>query len=324
MPLARRATSPASAIVPVVVPYRLDLTASVLRRLSTNVVDRLTPDGTYVRAFDGFARPAIVSVRQLRDDALEVTLDAPAGEEARALALVERMLGVATDLGPFERRAARIPWLSALARRMRGVMPPRYPTLWEACVNAIVFQQISLFAAAAIMRRLIEALGARVAYGNEHLYAFPQPNLVMDASDATLGRAGLSANKMAALRNVAHALLEGTLDEVALEERSSPEAADVLTSIKGIGPWTAAVVLLRGLGRLDVFPAKDSGVARSVAAITGEPVDVTAALETLGDKRGMLYYLLLLARLEASGEITARSSPRTRRSRARTDPAGRT
>ena len=68
------------------------------------------------------------------------------------------MLGVDRDLAHFDRAAAAIPWLNPLAARMRGVRPPRYPTLWEACVNAIVFQQVSLHAASAIMERLIVAL----------------------------------------------------------------------------------------------------------------------------------------------------------------------
>jgi DNA-3-methyladenine glycosylase II len=297
---------PYVATLPVVTPYRLDLTVSVLRRFSTNVVDRLSEDGRYERALDGFASPALVSVRQRDPATLEVAIDAPPGEAERALALVQRMLGVDRDISGFDRAAAKVPWLRALAKRMRGVKPPRYPTLWEACVNAVVFQQISLFAAGAILRRVVEALGTKVDGAGGVLYAFPSPQTLLGAADTTLGVAGLSANKIAALRRIAEALLGGRLDEAMLEERSSPEAVALLVSIKGIGPWTAAVVLLRGLGRLDVFPANDSGVARSLAVIAGaESVDVAATLKALGDYRGMLYYHLLLARLDARGDLTA-------------------
>jgi DNA-3-methyladenine glycosylase II len=217
------------------------------------------------------------------------------------------MLGVERDLRRFERRAAKIPWLRALAKRMRGVKPPRYPTLWEACVNAVVFQQISLFAAAAILRRVIEALGTPIARRDETLFVFPTPQAVVDASDTTLGTAGLSAGKYTTLRRVAAALLEGSLGEGMLEERPSSEAAALLTEIKGIGPWTATVILLRGLGRLDVFPMKDSGIARGLARLAGGPVVLDAALEILGDQRGMLYYHVLLSWLESRGELASRS-----------------
>jgi DNA-3-methyladenine glycosylase II len=302
-PSSRHATSIVRTRLPVVAPYRLDLTANVLRRLSSNIVDRLGDDGTYARALDGLAGPAIVTVRQCETGALEVELDAPPGEEERALALVRRMLGVDRDMKTFDRRAAKIPWLRALAKRMRGVKPPRYPTLWEACVNAIVFQQISLFAAAAILKRAIEALGTPIKHESGELYAFPTPQTVLDASDTTLGTAGLSNGKQTALRCVATALLDGTLDEAMLEERSSSEAAAMLTQLKGIGPWTAAVILLRGLGRLDVFPMKDSGMARGLTRLGGGPVDLEAALEILGDQRGMLYYHVLLDWLESRGDL---------------------
>ncbi len=285
-------------------PYRLDLTVAVLRRFSTNIVDVIAPGGTYLRALSGLGRPAIVAVRQRAPDELAVRIDCEPGDEERCFALVVRMLGTQRTLVEFERGAKKIPWLRDLAARMRGVKPPRYPTLWEACVNAVVFQQVSLHAATAILRRVILETGEPAARDGMAFYGFPDPGALVAAPDDVLRRAGLSVAKVATLRRVAEALAAGALDEAMLEGSSSPEAAAKLCEIKGIGPWTAAVVLLRGLGRLDVFPAKDSGVARGLAQLTGDPnLDVPEALEQLGNERGMLYYHLLLARLEARGEF---------------------
>ena len=64
---------------------------------------------------------------------------------------------------------------------------------------------------------------------------------------------GLTGGKVATLRQAGAALISGTLREGMLEELSSTEAAAVLQQIKGISRWTATVILLRGLGRLDVF-----------------------------------------------------------------------
>src|SRR5437870_5490297 len=81
-------------------------------------------------------------------------------------------------------------------------------------------------------------------------------------------------------------------------------AAAALRSIKGIGPWTAVIILLRGLGRLDVFPANDTSVARNLTLVGGPaPLDVETLLDTLGPERGMLYYHLLLGRLETRGDL---------------------
>jgi DNA-3-methyladenine glycosylase II len=298
--------SKTQCVIDVMTPYRLDLTVSALRRLSTNTVDVLTLEGEYLRALSGFRKPVLLRVAQANPAALTVTLEGCEGpvERIRACAIVRRILGVERELSDFYHAARRVPWLWPLAVRMRGLKPPRYPTLWEACVNAIVFQQVSLTAASSISRRMIMALGLPVACGNIPLHAFPSAERLRAADDGILRAAGLSANKLATLRRVADALLSGSLDEAMLEERSSSEATEILCAIKGIGPWTATVILLRGLGRLDVFPMNDSSVARNLAFVAGaDAVDVDRVLTELGTQRGMLYYHLLLARLEARGDI---------------------
>ncbi len=300
-------------VVPVVMPYRLDLTVSVLRRMSTNVVDLLTPEGQYMRALSASPHPLIVRVTQIRhENSLTVTIDGDessvpssrVGSADGVLDTVCSMLGVTRDLEAFDRAAADISWLAPLVKRMRGVKPPRYPTLWEACANAIVFQQVSLRAASAIMHRIIVTLGQPVTTDEVRLYVFPTMESVRDADDDVLRGAGLSASKVATLRRVGGAIGSGALDTAALEARTSQDAAAILQEIKGIGPWTAAVILLRGLGRLDVFPANDTSVSSNMALVAGPgPLDAQSVLDALGAQRGMLYFYLLLARLEGRGEI---------------------
>lgn len=286
-------------------PYRLDLTVSVLRRTSGNLVDVLTPEGEYLRVLDAAATPVIVRVRQVRSGTLSVAIDDDGRDAEHTLELVRRILGLDVDLRRFYQSAARIGWLNPLVLRVRGVKPPRYPTLWEACVNSIVFQQVSLLAASSIMRRLILSLEHPLDGGGVQLYRFPSVERVTSAEDSVMRAAGLSSGKLATLRRVGEMIGSGTLDEGMLEERPSRDAAALLCGIKGIGPWTAAVILLRGLGRLDVFPANDTSVARNLALVAGgASVDVGAVLAILGPERGMLYYHLLLARLEARGAVS--------------------
>lgn len=290
--------------IDVAVPYRLDLTVSALRRLSANIVDVFTPDGQYIRAFGGPHEPLIARVTQKRPDMLSLTLDGDAGEHPRAIALMRRMLGVDRELTHFNRAAARISWLRPLARRMLGVKPPRYPSLWEACVNSIVFQQVSLHAASAILRKIIVVTSPALSYDGNVMHAFPSAESVQRTEDGVLLGAGLSGRKLATLRRVGDALLSGMLDEIMLEERASSDAIELLCRVKGIGPWTATVILLRGLGRLDVFPMNDSSVARNLTLVAGDaPLDVEGTLRALGPQKGMLYYHLLLARLETRDDV---------------------
>jgi DNA-3-methyladenine glycosylase II len=281
--------------LPVRTPFRLDLTAEALRRLASNAVDVVGSDGTYYRALRDAAGASLLAIRQREAGAIEIR--ATGRRADRWLPVVARMLGTQTDLTQWYSRSRRIAWLAPIAAALCGVKPPRYPTLWEACAHAILFQQISIHAAASIMRRAVELLGERTTLGSVRCVAFPPAQRWLEASDALLREAGVSRNKIAHLRSAADALVGGALDERELERLSTPEATKRLCAIRGIGAWSASVVLLRGLGRLDVFPPRDSGVARSLKLLAGEThVDQAELLERLGDVRGMLYYHLLLGR----------------------------
>jgi DNA-3-methyladenine glycosylase II len=191
-----------------------------------------------------------------------------------------------------------------LLERSRGVRPPRYPSLWEAFVKVVLFQQISLQAASTITRRLVEAVGTRWEREGVSCYTFPSVVRVLALPDRELRSFGISPSKAATLRRVGEALESGELREEVLEGLPSPAAAKVLDGIKGIGPWSATVILLRGLGRLDVFPLKDASVLHNLELVTGgKRVDVGRLMEELGEQRGMLYYHLLLARLEGRGVV---------------------
>ena len=153
------------------------------------------------------------------------------------------------------------------------------------------------------MRRLILALSTKVAYDGVPLAVFPSVEGFLAADDGVVRAAGLSARKLTTLRRVGEAIVTGAISEAMLQERSSVDASLLLRGIKGVGPWTAAVILLRGLGRLDIFPGNDSSVAANLALVAGESVNVGPVVERLGSQCGMLYFCLLLARLEARGEI---------------------
>ena len=181
-----------------IAPYRLDLTAQALRRVSSNIVDVLTREGTYLRALRGDGRVNIVEVQQQTDGLLAVRIT---GRGARAhLETVKTLLGTDADLRRWYRRVARFPWLAALAAHLRGVKPPRYPDLWEALCNGIVFQQLSIAAASTIMLRLVERFSEPLEHCGIPLRVFPDPDTIMQASDETLlGSVGPQAGSDEAL-----------------------------------------------------------------------------------------------------------------------------
>ncbi len=286
--------------LPVRTPFRLDLTVDALRRLASNSVDVVAPDGTYYRALRDSEGAALLAIRQR--DARTIELRATGRRADRWRPTVARMLGIEVDLTQWYARSRDIDWLAPVTAALRGLKPPRYPTLWEACAHAILFQQISIHAAAAIMRRAVDLLGEVVAVGAVRCTVFPPAHRWLECGDGELRAAGISRNKIAHLRSAAAAITDGTIGGLKLQPLSTPEAAAELRGIRGIGAWSAAVVLLRGLGRLDTFPLRDSGVARTLALLAGsELVDQEELLDALGPVRGMLYYHLLLGRLRNLG-----------------------
>jgi DNA-3-methyladenine glycosylase II len=273
----------------------LDLTADALRRLAANVVDVLD-DGAYRRVLSDEHGSNLIEVRQLHESALQLRV--AGSQPERWTETVQSMLGIEAALAEWKRRVKPFPWLARLTQHLRGMHPPRYPSLWEALAHAIVFQQISIHAASAIMRRTVQTLSAPYETESGALHPFFSPSSVLFSADETLRAAGLSANKIDHLRSAAAAVEDGLVSEELLAGLSSEEAAVKLQAVRGIGPWSAAVVLLRGLGRLDVFPLNDSGVARSLRELSGESdLDAAALLAALGPVRGFLYFHLLLGRM---------------------------
>lgn len=286
-----------TAITPIA-PYRLDLTAQALRRVSSNIVDVLTPDGTYLRALGGGDRVNIIEVQQEADGLLTVRIT---GRGAGVhLETVRTLLGTDVDLRLWYRRVARFPWLAALARDLRGVKPPRYPDLWEALCNGIVFQQLSIAAASTIMRRLVDRFSDPLEHAGVPLRVFPGPDMIMQATDQDLLSLGLSRQKVTYLKNAAATVKSGTVTSARIESLATAEALIELQAVNGIGHWSAANILLRGFGRLDVFPMGDTGVAQNIKLLSGDAhISLDEVLLGLGDMRGMLYFHLLLGKLRS-------------------------
>jgi DNA-3-methyladenine glycosylase II len=141
-----------------------------------------------------------------------------------------------------------------------GTLPPRSLEPGFAGLAWIVLgQQISIHAARAIHDRLVVAIGPLNAAD------------FAAADDAVLRAAGLSAGKVASLRGAAAAVLAGTLDFEALRAMEAEAAIADLTTLKGIGPWTAEVYLLFALGHPDVFPAGDLALQEAARLGLGLP-----------------------------------------------------
>jgi len=285
----------------------LDLTAWALRRRGQNAIDSW--DGrTYRRALVIERWPAEVAVSQARSgDAplLDVTitgrrLTPSAGSIATAA--LTRLLGLEIDLSDFYARAACDRTLSPLAKRYRGLKPPRFPTLFECLLNAVACQQLSLAAGLTVLSRLAAAAGPSAGT----LRSFPAPGDVLRLSGSALRELGFSERKARTILELAFAAADGEFDLDRFEPLDDEDVVRALVRWPGIGRWSADYVLLRGLGRLHVFPATDVGAInglRRFLAASGLDEDPAQALERWRRDVGILYFHLLLRGLEERGVL---------------------
>src|SRR5881392_2598928 len=133
---------------------------------------------------------------------------------------------------------------------------------FDALAESIAYQQLSGKAAATIFGR-VRALYPRKKYLD--------PKLVLATPDEKLRAAGLSRSKVAALKDLAAKTLDGTVPSArALAKMSDEEIIERLITVRGIGRWTAEMLLLFDLARPDVWPVHDYGVRKGFAKIFGK------------------------------------------------------
>lgn len=292
-------------------PFRLDLTVWTLRRRPENVIDRW--DGECYRRTLTLGRGVVdVAVNQLaraKQPRLQVAVEGDGtgpGVRSAVTAALERLLGLRLDLASFYTFAAQDRRLGPLARHFRGMKPPRFPSMFESVANGIACQQLSLALGIHLLGRLAAAYGPAMSDHEHQAHAFPRPDAVTELKPEELRPLGFSRQKARSLIELARGLAEEGLDLEGLASKSDEEALNTLLRLRGVGRWTAEYVLLRGLGRLHVFPGDDVGARNNLVRWLGlpGPLDydgVRRVLAPWSSYGGLVYFHLLLQRLEEAG-----------------------
>lgn len=147
------------------------------------------------------------------------------------------------------RRLARLdPALAPVIRRHGAPRVDDQATLFQALVETICHQQLSMEAAATVHQRLQGTIGALT------------PQRVIQGPGARLTQAGLSQAKARYVRTIADTLDRGNLEAQALLDADDETVFERLLGLPGIGPWSAKIVMIFHLHRVDIFPATDAGL----------------------------------------------------------------
>lgn len=191
---------------------------------------------------------------------------------------------IAADLSPRAyRRAAK--FLSELdedwARHIAAIGPCRHEAKparepYEALVRAIAYQQLHAKAGDAILGRLLALYPGA---------SFPTPGQLLSSDVESQRACGFSAAKLATIRGIAQATVDGIVPDLDEARRLSDAALiERLTSLRGVGRWTVEMFLIYSLERSDILPADDFGVREGYRRLKGlEKAPTPSRMRAIGE-----------------------------------------
>jgi 3-methyladenine DNA glycosylase/8-oxoguanine DNA glycosylase len=260
-------------------PYSLERSARHASDLT-----RSFRDGVLTCALDA-GGPALARVWQARDGLLEVRLDAP--DPAAALDRIRFVLAAEDDHSEFLRRFGSDPLLGRATFLLRGLRPLRVATVTHALLRALAGQLISAREARRIEARLIR----RYCGEQAGLSLPPERATFAGLAPAELCRFGLVARKAAALVRISR-----TWDLERLRDAPTAAAVRRIVEERTLGPWSAGVICLEGLGRYEHGLVGDLGLIKLCRTLLGRdatPEDTAALLARYDEWQGLASVYLL-------------------------------
>jgi DNA-3-methyladenine glycosylase II len=194
--------------------------------------------------------------------------------------------------------------MNKISQQLYGLKNPTTPTVFEALMDSIIEQQISLKVAHTIEDRLIKKYGESLTLDRETHYSYPTPHAIAAVKISELKSCGLSERKAQYLQGAAQLIVEGKLDlENLKNKQNADEILSELDAIRGIGVWTAELTMLRGMQKLDALPADDLGLRRVISNYYcgGKPIttDETREIAKLwGRWKGLAAFYLIMAEIK--------------------------
>jgi DNA-3-methyladenine glycosylase II len=224
-------------------------------------------------------------------------------DKKKAEEAINVLFNLTFDLTPFYKEVKKDRIMACLTQRLRGLKSPTTQTAFEALIDSIVEQQISLKVANSIENRLIKRFGDALKLENEVYYVYPTPQRLASASVEVLRQCGLSFRKAEYIKSASTLIIEGKLD---LEKLKSYDSADEimreLDNVKGVGVWTAELTMLRGMQKLEALPAEDLGLRRVISHYYCGGTRITSVqarqiAQGWGKCKGLAAYYLIVAEM---------------------------
>jgi DNA-3-methyladenine glycosylase II len=226
-------------------------------------------------------------------------------DEKKAEEAISVLFNLNFDLAPFYEQIRDDKIMPCLTQKLCGLKNPTTQTAFEALIDSIVEQQISLKVANSIETKLTKKFGDTLDVESEVYYAYPTPQKLASLGIEELRQCGLSQRKAEYIKGIAELVADGKLDLEKLKNYdSADEIISVLDRVRGVGVWTAELTMLRGMQKLEALPADDLGLRRVISRYyCGGQVIASAQArqiaENWGRWKGLAAYYLIVAEMKS-------------------------
>src|SRR4030042_3838760 len=224
-----------------------------------------------------------------------------AEDTKKAEKIVNALFSLDLDLKPFYEKVKDDKVMAQFTRKLWGLKIPTTQTAFEAVVDSIVEQQISLKVANSIENRIIKMFGESLDLEDATYFAYPTPQQLAPVSIEEFRQCGLSLRKGEYIKEASRLITEGKLNLEKLKTyESSAQIIGELDKIRGIGVWTAELTILRGMQRLGALPADDLGLRRVFSRYYRDGKVISSAearqiAKSWGKWKGLAAYYLVVA-----------------------------
>lgn len=262
-------------------------------------------DGVWRLAFvvDGGHGHAGVAVRQVAPQELELTIQAPSDALDAVVRQVARIASCDHDGEAFAALGERDQVLRRLIAAAPGLRPPLFASPYEAAVWCLLTHRRSRRQGTVVRDRIAREHGVPFQIAGREVWAMPEPERLLEVQAVP----GLPAEQLARVHAVAEAAQEGRLDVDRLTAMEPGEAMRDLERIRGIGPFSSALVVVRACGLADVLPLQEPRSRSAVARLYGlpEPLSDAAYIRLAEAWRPFRTWVVVLARAAGDRVTTA-------------------
>jgi len=289
-------------------PFDFELSAKIFSDGDEQI--RKYQDGKYWQVIRINDKLILIVIKSLGTvDKPEISIELKSNEEIsddvkrKARYIINSLFNLDIDLNLFYEEIKNDKIMKQLTQKLRGLKSPTTSTVFEALIDSIVEQQISLNVAHSMEKKLIKSFGDVSRFGNTVYYAFPTPQKLASRSIEQLRKCGLSSGKAEYILEISKLIADEKLDlEKFKKYKDAKKIIDELDNIRGIGVWTAELTMIRAMQKFEAIPADDLGVRRCISHYycKDKPIsseDARRIAEKWGRWKGLASFYLIMAEI---------------------------